>query len=119
MKTNEEIRVAVEGFLEHWHRGDWMVDHGEWASSLDEQVRSDDSDYIAEGVIDPDDVAGTAEALDVVCSWQGWDCTEGWTAYRAGDALYVHWFRNARGLRHDRSLWVLVDEAFFEQEEEL
>lgn len=82
-------------------------------AELDGQVRPDESDYIAEGRIDPDEVADQAEDLEVGYSAQGWDCTEGWNAYRAGSALYMHWWRDACGNRHGRSLWVLVDDEFF------
>src|SRR5690606_9218569 len=59
------------------------------AEALSYQVRPDESDYIAEGMIDPDGVASNAKDLDVGDRWQGWDCIEGWKAYRVGDALYV------------------------------
>lgn len=88
------------------------------AKALDGQVRADDSDYIAEGTIDPDDVANVAEGLDVGSSWQGWDCTEGWYAHRSGTALYVRWWRDAHRSRHNRDLWVCVNESFFEEESE-
>lgn len=176
MEFNESIRNAVEGFLADWHRGDWMVNNGEWASSewkderetytervkalgeaivdasavdvpnaaradasslaevrealeaalgaleaaedaaqaLDGQVTPGDADHIAEGVIDPDGVAETARALRVGSNWKGWNCSEGWRAYRNGDALYLHWYRAVYGERLNRSLWVLVDDSFFE-----
>lgn len=83
------------------------------AKALDGQVRPDESDYIAEGLLDPDGVADKAEPCGVDCAWQGWDCREGWSAHRVGDALYLNWFRSAYGNRHDRDLWVLVDDEFF------
>lgn len=86
----------------------------EAAEALDGQVRPDESDYIAEGLLDPDGVADDAEALDAKDGWQGWDCTEGWRAYRRGRDLYINWWRNAYGNRHSRDLWVLVDKDFFE-----
>ncbi|MGL4808979.1 MAG: hypothetical protein ACRC4O_09585, partial [Giesbergeria sp.] len=57
--------------------------------------------------------AGRADDTGVDCSWSGWDCTESWTAYRCGDALVMHWVRQAYGQRHDRDLWVEVDAEFF------
>jgi len=83
------------------------------AKNLDGQVLPNDQDYISEGLIDPDDVADKAHYLDFSARWQGWDCTEGWGAYRAGYALIINWWRNACGNRHDRNLWVVVDEEFF------
>jgi hypothetical protein len=83
------------------------------AEALRDQVLPDSSDYIAEGTIDPDSVRSSSECLDIGESAQGWDCTEGWSAYRSGDALVVQWYRHARGQRHDRDLWVVVDEEFF------
>lgn len=113
----ERIREACEEFLELWDRHEWMADHGEWASEDDDTIGSE-SDYIAEGVIDPDNVADSAVYLGVDKTWQGWDCREGWAAYRSGDALYLNWWRSpTTNLRHDRDLWVLVDKRFFEEEE--
>lgn len=89
----------------------------EAARALDGQVRPDESDYIAEGLIDPDNVLEMAEPLDVRDNWRGWDCEEGWEACRVRDALYLHWYRQAWGQRHDRSLWVLVDSGYFKDEE--
>ncbi len=108
--TTALIEAACENFLQEWDRGEWMADHGEWAD-----VESDES-YIAEGVIDPDDVATRATDCDVSRSWQGWDCREGWGAYRVGRALYLRWWRNACGNRRDRDLWVLVDSEFFQED---
>lgn len=88
----------------------------EAAEALRDQVRPDESDYIAEGTLDPDEVADGAKALGVGEKWQGWDCTEGWASYRHGAALYVRWYRNAHGDRHDRDLWVCVDKTFFQEE---
>lgn len=90
---------------------------GRAANALLYQVRPDESDYIAEGTIDPDGVADDAEHLGVEVQWQGWDCTEGWSAYRVGEALYAQWYRNAYGNRHDRELWVCVDGSYFREEE--
>lgn len=103
------MKETIEAFLEGWDRQEWMQVHGEWASSQRE------GDYIAEGVIDPDEVADGAKALGVGDNWQGWECNEGWAAYRVGEALYVRWYRNAHGNRHDRDLWVCVDDAFFQE----
>jgi hypothetical protein len=90
----------------------------ECADSLDGAVSSDSSeDYIAEGIIDPDDVSEQAEHVCDVWSVDGWDCTEHCDAYRVGDALYMRWMRSARGARHERDLWVLVDDEFFATEE--
>lgn len=88
------------------------------ARALDGQVQPDDQDYIATGTIDPDGVSDAADALGVSAQWQGWDCTEGWSAYRHGDALYMRWYRDAYGNRHDRDLWVRVDPRFFRSEAE-
>jgi hypothetical protein len=89
------------------------------AKHLEEQVLPDSDDYISEGDIDPDNVSNSAiEIDDVGESWEGWDCQESWYAYRVEDALYIRWRRIARGLRHERDLWVIVDEFFFEEEEE-
>jgi hypothetical protein len=90
------------------------------AEALDGQVRPDESDYIAEGTIDPDDVSGDAESLDVGASWQGWDCQEGWSAHRSGDDLYLNWWRSPypNTNRHQRDLWVLVRKDFFAAAEE-
>lgn len=81
--------------------------------ALEGQVNPDESDYIAEGTIDPDNLKEGSESLDIGHCYQGWDCQEGWEAYRKGDALVVQWFRHAIGNRHERDLWVLVDEDFF------
>lgn len=91
----------------------------ETAAALDGQIVAPEEDYIQEGTIDPDGVSETAHALDVGCvPVQGWDCTEGWSAYRHGDALYVRWWRDACGNRRDRDLWVLVESGFFAPETE-
>jgi hypothetical protein len=105
-----DITDTIEAFLVDWDRRGWMEFHGEWASAT--------ADHIAEGVIDPDGVEGTAVDLNVGRRSDGWDCTEGWDAHRYGDALYIHWWRSARGARHDRSLWVLVDAGFFGDDED-
>lgn len=83
--------------------------------ALHDQVTPDESDYIAEGVIDPDEVKDKAIPCHVHHTWRGWDCTEGWGAYRHGDALYLHWCRTPDGgsARHDRDLWVKVNAEFF------
>jgi hypothetical protein len=92
---------------------------GTTCAALEGQVRPDESDYIAEGLIDPNGVSDSAtEIPDVGESWQDWDCTESWWAYRSGDGLYINWRRAARGHRHGRDLWVLVDEDFFFVEED-
>jgi hypothetical protein len=83
------------------------------AEALRGQVRPDHSDYIEAGTIDPDDVQSSSERLGVGESGKGWDCVEGWGAYRSDDALIVRWYRHAYGSRHDRDLWVVVDEEFF------
>lgn len=88
----------------------------EAAEALDGQVRPDESDYIATGTIDPDGVEGEAEALDVKREWSGWDCQEGWRAYRHKADLYLNWWRVAYGcLRHGRDLWVKVQADYFEE----
>jgi len=91
----------------------------EAAEALDGEVRADESDYIAEGLIDPDDVSDSATDLEVGYSTQGWDCREGWSAHRYGDDLYMQWWRSPYGgtNRHQRDLWVLVEEVFFQDEE--
>jgi hypothetical protein len=87
------------------------------AKALEGSVEPDESDYIAEGVIDPDNVEESCEKLDASASWQGWECTEGWRALRHGNHLYMNWWRNAYGNRHKRDLYVLVEEDFFEDED--
>jgi len=82
---------------------------------LDGHVRPDESDYISEGTIDPDMVSNVSTAKLV---WegpktQGWDCKEWYDGYRIDDALYMHWCRDAWGNRHNRDLWVLIDDEFF------
>lgn len=82
-------------------------------SALTDQVRPDESDYIAEGIIDPDDVRGGAVDLGLGRRGQDWDCVESWDAYRHGDALAMRWYRAAYGDRRHRDLWVVVDAEFF------
>ena len=90
-----------------------MAEHGSWASEDDDSISSE-SDCIAEGVIDPDEVQDSAELLGVEAAWQGWDCREGWMAMRSGDALVINWWRSpTTALRHQRDLYVVVDEEFF------
>lgn len=165
---SRDIEARIELFLEGWNRSDWMVEHGEWASTewdnaraeydkaidaleyaintvpsaysansdalseiryaleaaeeaLDElegQVKPDESDYIIEGVIDPDNVEGLAEQVGVSSSWEGWCCKEGWVALRTSDDLYLNWYRHAYGNRRSRDLYVLVEGDFFASEEE-
>jgi hypothetical protein len=98
-----DVRCALEKAMEELSEAESI------AKELDGQVRPDESDYIAEGTIDPDDVSDKAVDLDIGERWQGWDCYEGWSAYRVDDALYVRWYRTAYGNRHERDLWVLVD----------
>ena len=90
------------------------------AKALEDQVRPDESDYIAEGLIDPDNVSEEAEKLDVGHHWQGWDCREGWDAYRHGNSLYMRWWRDAYSgtNRHNRDLWVEVSSDMFETDED-
>lgn len=88
------------------------------AVALKGQVRPDESDYISEGTIDPDGVADEAEKLTGEQSWQGWDCREGWAPHRVDNDLYINWWRQAWGDRHQRDLWVLVYSDFFEDEDE-
>lgn len=81
-------------------------------AALDGSVSPDGGDYIAEGTIDPDDVAGECHSECRVGgdSWRGWDCTEGWAAYLLPDGRVVaNWWRSAEGQRHERDLWILVD----------
>jgi hypothetical protein len=101
------VRSALKGFEEA------LVLAESAAKDLDDQVLPNEQDYIAEGLIDPDDVEDKAQDLGIGERWQGWDCIEGWNAYRAEDALIICWWRNACGNRHDRKLWVVVDEEFF------
>lgn len=119
MKTNDEIRSACEAFLETWDRREWMAEHGSWASESDDSISSE-SDYIEEGMLDPDEVEADAERLDVhsrVVS--GWDCREGWRAMRSGDALVLNWWRNpTTDLRHKRDLYVVIDREFFGEEDD-
>jgi len=90
-----------------------MAGSGTWASEEDDSISSE-ADYITEGVIDPHDVAGSAEDLGVSASWQDWDCREGWAAMRSGQALILRWWRDpTTDLRHDRDLYVMIDEEFF------
>lgn len=107
MPDKTEIRTACETFLETWKRSDWMAEHGEW----------DEADGIEEGTIDPDEVEDGADDLEVGASWQGWDCREGWRAYRVGDGLYLNWWRTPypHTARHQRDLWVEVNGTFFEE----
>lgn len=175
--SHAEILEACENFLSDWDRREWVIEHGEWASSewdnergaydiavakfaaavetLDEelgnvpeshdydggdlanardsmanlnaafralesaatslegQIKPDESDYTSEGLIDPDGVANRADDLECGIWGDGWDCREGWSAYRVDDALYIRWWRDAWGNRHERDLWVLVDDRFF------
>jgi hypothetical protein len=85
----------------------------EAAEALRDQVRPDESDYIATNPIDPDSVRSSAQCLGIGEASQRWDCVEGWGAYRSDDALIVRWYRHAYGSRHDLDLWVVVDEEFF------
>ena len=87
------------------------------AEALDNQVRQNEHDYIVGGTLDPDCVAGTAERLPVAERWQGWDCYEGWGAYRHETHLYVNWWRDAMGNRTERNLWVLVSADYFTDED--
>ncbi len=120
-----ELRSAVDGAGE----GDETSDDSEarsiielaqelarCAEALDGQVLPDDSDYIAEGTIDPDGVADKAVCVYDGGDSQGRDCTESIDGYRVGDALYMRWYRDARGERHSRDLWVCVSGDFFRHE---
>lgn len=110
MTTNTDIRAVCEAFLETWERRQWMAENGEWASGEDE---------IEDGTIDPDGIEEDAVDLAIGASWQGWDCREGWGAYRVGTSLYLRWWRNpTTALRHYRDLWVQIDGEFFESESE-
>ena len=91
----------------------------EAARRLDGQVLDDESDYIVEGNIDPDNVSSTSMYFGPGQQEKGWNCVEGWNAYRHGDDLYIQWYRNAYGGdRRSRSLWVCVDKGFFAEVEE-
>jgi len=80
---------------------------------LDGAVEPDESDYIAEGTIDPDGVSDDPGTCVWEDSWQGWDCTEGEGIYLAaedGGIRIVHrWWRDAYGARHARDLWRVVE----------
>lgn len=101
----------------HWRGADAIVDCARelarCARALDGQVTPDESDYIAEGTIDPDGVKAKAVCVYDGGSHRGWDCTESVDGYRVGDALYMRWRREAYGNRHSRDLWVLVESDFF------
>ena len=119
MSNQSEIKKYVENFLNDWDRVHWIHSNGEeWASEDDSSI-APDQDYICDDVIDPDGIKDDAIPLGVGDSWEGWDCREGWAAYRAGDALYVNWWRKAWGNRHARDLWVKVCDEFFEGEDQL
>jgi len=94
---------------------DAMAELQEAAEALHGQV-TEENDYVTEGTIDPDCVADMAVPIPAMCRWNGWDCIEGWAAYRVGTALYCRWSRVAVGHRRDRDLWVLVDGRFFAEE---
>jgi hypothetical protein len=84
----------------------------EAAAALNRQV-TPDNDYIAEGRIDPDDVADEDGTVVWAERWQGWDCMEGQEAILLDDGRVVaHWWRDAYGCgcRHDRDLWIVVGE---------
>lgn len=91
----------------------------EAAEALDGEVRANEFDYIAEGLIDPDDVSDSATNLEVGYSVQEYGSRKGWSAHRYDDDLYMQWWRNPYGgtSRHHRDLWVLVEEEFFANEE--
>lgn len=88
--------------------------------ALHDQVVPDESDYIAEGRIDPDNVADIAIDLDIGKRQQEWDCIEVWCAYRHIDALYLRWLRlpYPNTLRHHRDLWICIDPDYFKGEDE-
>lgn len=101
-----KILETVLAFLEDWDRSEWIAENGEWV----------DDDHIAEGVIDPDGYVENEERehTGIKRVWDGWECREGWTAYRCGDALVLNWFRSPiTRLRKERDLWVTVDPKFF------
>lgn len=81
--------------------------------ALDSQVLPDDSDYIAQGIIDPDEIKDKDKELLTSQMWTGWDCKEGWDAYRLGDDLVLNWWRDAYGERHQRDLWMTIEKDFF------
>jgi hypothetical protein len=85
---------------------------------LDGQVLPDDGDYPVEGTIDPGERAERLERDGAVLAKahaEGWDCVEGWDAYLDEDgALVMNWWRTARGNRHQRDLWVVVDSHYGE-----
>ena len=104
------ILERVLEFLDDWNLAEWMAENGEW-----------DDDHIAEGVIDPDGYVGNDER-ERVCArvWEGWECREGWTAYRCGAALVLNWWRSpTTRLRRERDLWVTIDPKFFEADAEV
>lgn len=113
ISTIADFLAGSESY-EAWDRQQWMEVHGEWASS----EWDDDDDHIAEGLIDPDGVSDDAQDLGVGRAWEAWNCREGWGAYRVGRALYMRWWRAPYGgtNRHERDLYVLIDEDFFEAE---
>ena len=83
------------------------------SKAMDGAVRADESDYIAEGVIDQEELRGRCDDTNRVGheSWQAWDCREGWSAHLLDDGRVVlNWWRSVHGTtRHARDLWVLVD----------
>jgi hypothetical protein len=92
----------------------------EAVKALDGALEPDESDYITEGTIDPDNIENAVTNLGVSDCWQGWDCQEGWGAYRHNNALYLNWWRSPypNTNRHQRDLWVCVSDEFFEQDGE-
>jgi hypothetical protein len=80
--------------------------------ALDGEV-TPEADYIAEGLIDPDEVSDDPGRKIWSNSWQGWDCTEGESVFVAvtdrGLRVVHRWWRNAYGQRHDRDLWRVAE----------
>jgi len=85
----------------------------ECVEKLDSQVLPDESDYTSEGTIDPDNLKDKCEEVLASSFWSGWDCTEGWDAYRVGDDLVLNWWRNAYNNRHQRDLWLIIEKDYF------
>lgn len=80
------------------------------SEALVDQVTADD-DRIAEGTVDPDDVSElcTPDRELEHASAEGWDCVEGHAVYLLPDGRVVYrWYREGRGERRSRDLYVVA-----------
>lgn len=99
------IRARIDDFLADWDVYKWMRRFAKW---------DENRNTWADGKVDPYGVSRSAVNLMIRQTYEGWDCHEGWAAFRAGDGLFVRLWHTSSGTL-SRDMWVLIDEHYFSE----